>query len=445
MKSVICSSSLVSDPARPASARAASARRRHSAARSRAPVEPELAHVGALAQPLVAALVLAERLLGPGHIENVVHDLEKHPELPSKDAEARHSGRLLDTGQQQHALDARCDQASGLQLVQPAQPGRAGRRRPGDIDVLARDHPLGPGRVRELAGGGEQPRRLRLLPREQQHERLGVEPVAGQDRDVLAERDVAGRPAAAQVVVVHRGEVVVDQRIGVDQLDRDRQRKHPLGVAAERRGGRERQHRPDPLAAREQRVAHRLIEPLGRRLGRESQRLEIALDLGAQVLGIGRRRRGYRVVAARRREPRCRGHYDAGSGSWPGRSGSGSSAARFRWSTRELASLASRAHSSISESAVPTSTSGERSSSAASSSRTLNSVRRSFTPARVAAGGCEPCQAGGAGLTPGRRAPRSRARPRGRSRPAGRSGSATDRTHAGPRSRRRRAASSPGA
>ena len=43
--------------------------------------------------------------------------------------------------------------------------------------------------------------------------------VAGQDRRRLAEHLVAGRPAAAQVVVVHRRQVVVDQRVGVDHLD----------------------------------------------------------------------------------------------------------------------------------------------------------------------------------------------------------------------------------
>ena len=56
-------------------------------------------------------------------------------------------------------------------------------------------------------------------------EGLGVERVAGEDRDVLAERDVARRAAAAQVVVVHRRQVVVDERVGVDQLDRGGERQ----------------------------------------------------------------------------------------------------------------------------------------------------------------------------------------------------------------------------
>ena len=60
-------------------------------------------------------------------------------------------------------------------------------------------------------------------------DRLGEEPVAGQDRNVLAVDDVRGRAPATQLVVVHRGQVVVDQGVGVDQLDR--------GCRADRLGG----------------------------------------------------------------------------------------------------------------------------------------------------------------------------------------------------------------
>jgi hypothetical protein len=43
---------------------------------------------------------------------------------------------------------------------------------------------------------------------------------ADQQRGRFVVGDVDGRFAAAQVVVVHAGHVVVDQRIGVDHLDR---------------------------------------------------------------------------------------------------------------------------------------------------------------------------------------------------------------------------------
>ena len=51
-------------------------------------------------------------------------------------------------------------------------------------------------------------------------EGAGLQGVAGQDGGGLVEGAVARRLAAAQVVVVHRRQVVVDQRIGVQHLDR---------------------------------------------------------------------------------------------------------------------------------------------------------------------------------------------------------------------------------
>jgi hypothetical protein len=69
----------------------------------------------------------------------------------------------------------------------------------------------------------------------QQFEGERLQRVAGEDGGRLVERDVAGRLAAAQIVVVHRRQVVVDQRVGVDHLDgggagRPRcSRAHPAG------------------------------------------------------------------------------------------------------------------------------------------------------------------------------------------------------------------------
>ncbi len=48
---------------------------------------------------------------------------------------------------------------------------------------------------------------------------LGLERVAGEDGGGFAEGDVAGGLAAAEVVVVERGQVVVDERIGVEHFE----------------------------------------------------------------------------------------------------------------------------------------------------------------------------------------------------------------------------------
>ncbi len=54
----------------------------------------------------------------------------------------------------------------------------------------------------------------------------------------------------------------------------------------ERASGGEAEHRSDPLAAGQQRVAHRLVQASGERLLGEVQPLEVCLDLLAQMVWI---------------------------------------------------------------------------------------------------------------------------------------------------------------
>ena len=112
--------------------------------------------------------------------------------------------------------------------------------------------------------------------------------VAGQNRHGVAEDFVAGGVAAAQIVVIERGQIVVNQRIGVDQLERagrgfdaDRRIRHSFG-------GGHAQDRADALAAREQAVAHGAVDGFGRRgLGRDPalQRGVHARLLAREVFG----------------------------------------------------------------------------------------------------------------------------------------------------------------
>ena len=154
--------------------------------------------------------------------------------------------------------------------------------------------------------------RLRLLGGQQQREGLGVEPVPGQDGHVLPEGLVAGGTSAAQIVVVHRREVVVDERVRVDELERRGQGQDPLRGTPDRPRRGQRQHRADALAAGQQRIAHGLVEARSPRLVGEAQLAEIALDLGAQMLGVGGHGGVRHYVAAR---ARADNHYAAGRGS----------------------------------------------------------------------------------------------------------------------------------
>ena len=50
-------------------------------------------------------------------------------------------------------------------------------------------------------------------------ERERLQSIAGEDRGRLVELPVRRRAAAPQIVVVHRRQIVVHERVGVDQLD----------------------------------------------------------------------------------------------------------------------------------------------------------------------------------------------------------------------------------
>ncbi len=270
------------------------------------PIESEFGHVGALAQPFVAPLLLAKRRFGSGHVEDVVDDLEEDAQLARKCAVLVNCRRSPITGYQEYAFDARPNQAPGLQFVQVTQALGAGRDRLGDIHELTADHAVHAGRRGELAGGGQELAGFGCLLGQEQAERLGEEAIAGQDRHVLAERLVAGETATPEVVVVHGRKVVVDQRVGVDQLDRRPERKHRGPGQPERAGCGEHQDGPDPLAAGQQRVAHRLLQPGGGKFIREAQCLQVPLDLRAQMLGVGwadrRARRGHGGLRGGQRE-----------------------------------------------------------------------------------------------------------------------------------------------
>ena len=135
----------------------------------------------------------------------------------------------------------------------------------GNIQRLAAHQLLGAGGVTQTAHRFHDARRghavvceaRQLLERERQQR------VAREHAQRLAELPVRRQPAAPVVVVVHGGQVVVDQRERVRALDRhgSGQRARPRSSHRLARGQRE--QRPHPLARRERGVAERLAQPAG--------------------------------------------------------------------------------------------------------------------------------------------------------------------------------------
>ena len=227
----------------------------------------------------------------PFDVENVVDDLEREADLarvPLHGAEHQVAGAAAMTAP---AWTEAQDERAGLAAVHLAQRGLVQRSRAGrgglQVEGLAADHPGCAGGV-----GHERDRREppagQLLGRDrggcgrfarEQRERLRQQRVAGENRHALAEDDVGRRAAAAQRVVVHRGQIVVDERIGVDQFQRARGGKREgvrvreafAAAFRDRLRGREDEHRPQPLAAGEEAVAHRLADDGGCLAGRRHE------------------------------------------------------------------------------------------------------------------------------------------------------------------------------
>ena len=105
----------------------------------------------------------------------------------------------------------------------------------------------------------------------------GLEGVAGEDGDGFAEDDVAGGLAAAEVVVVERGQVVVDEGVGVEHLERGAEVGCACGNlagAGDHAGGLHAEDGAEALAAGEGAVAHGAVDGVGERVGRGQKAFE---------------------------------------------------------------------------------------------------------------------------------------------------------------------------
>ena len=187
-----------------------------------------------------------------------------------------------------------------------AAPPASGRRAGADVGVLPAHHPVHAGRRRQLRGRRAAPARAPSAGAVSRCRNASAySPSPARIATSSPNLHVAGRLPAAQLVVVHRRQVVVDQRVGVDQLDRPRQRQH---LAAARARPPARSPAPAPAGCACRRPAASSASPppgppSAASLG-EPHALQVALDLLAQVL---------RVAAVHER----RGRPTAGV-SWPG-------------------------------------------------------------------------------------------------------------------------------
>ena len=84
--------------------------------------------------------------------------------------------------------------------------------------------------------------------------------ISCQDGHGVAENLVAGGPAAAQIVIIERGKIVMDQRIGVNELKRTRGRFNAQRRIRNRLRGCDGEQRTNALPTGEEAVAHGAVD-----------------------------------------------------------------------------------------------------------------------------------------------------------------------------------------
>ncbi len=188
------------------------------------------------------------------------------------------------------------DQSPGLEPLHPRHAaqivGHADQ-----VDHLAAGHALGAGRLGQQAD--QLAAHLRILVGvlvRQDFKRDGLQGVAGQYGGRFVIGAVHGQPSAADIVVVHARQVVVDQAIGVDAFQGAGRAQGRVFVGVEQARGFQREERTQALARPERRIAHGLgqarFRPLAARQqlvqsqGDQVGRLRQSLSEGRQV-GIG--------------------------------------------------------------------------------------------------------------------------------------------------------------
>src|SRR5713226_1184335 len=125
-----------------------------------------------------------------------------------------------------------------------------------DVGDLAADHPV------DGSGGGSNFRKYgsaafgRSGGGGDSFKRQGQKSVAGENGDGFAEFFVASGFAAAEVIVVQRGQIIVDQGVRVDEFDGASRMKRGCDIASKDARRLETEDGANALASREDAVAH---------------------------------------------------------------------------------------------------------------------------------------------------------------------------------------------
>ena len=180
---------------------------------------------------------LPDDIVDPEQIEDIVNmiadmGITVHEEAPDEDQLMMADNPVTDDEDDDEAAEEAAATLAALdsELGRTTDPVRMYMREMGTVELLTREGEIAIAKRIEEGLNAVQtalasfPWSIQLLIEEyDQHlEGKRMEAVAGEDRRGLVKGAVDGRLAAAQIVIVHRGQIVMDQRIDMDALDRDR-------------------------------------------------------------------------------------------------------------------------------------------------------------------------------------------------------------------------------
>ncbi|SBO42933.1 protein of unknown function [Cyanobium sp. NIES-981] len=260
-------------------------------------VQTEQLGVGGLVGGEVLAGGLAEHLAAGRHVQDVVDDLEGQADAAGIGPQGREQ-RLGSSGDQGAAEHAGPQQRTGLVQVDVLEGVEIhGLAFALQVHHLATHQTRGARGQAQLAHHGQQALRRHPGAAQGHHlEGAGEQGIAGQDGVGFPVHLVIGGAAAAQVVVIHGGQIVMDQRHGVDHLQGHRRWHGPLAVTTGQLTGRQAENRPQPLAPGQQGIAHRLAQ--GLRSLRTERSVQGRLHPQAPGLEIGMEVETGRALAA---------------------------------------------------------------------------------------------------------------------------------------------------
>ena len=212
--------------------------------------------------PRIAADRLAHLLLCRRDIQHIVHDLERQPDAVGISGGDPHLPAVRRSARRQHAeLCRRADQRAGLACLQEQQfLARQGVLLTEHIHDLPAHHAAAPGGIRQHADRRDPHLRRKPAGTRQHPEGIQCQSVACQQCRRLAEHAVVGRASAPQRVIVHAGQVIMDEREGMHHLNRRRERQRRRSIPAEQAAEFQRQRRTHPLPPGKQGVAHSLVQ-----------------------------------------------------------------------------------------------------------------------------------------------------------------------------------------